>query len=175
MKTVFPPRDRLRSSRFGRTVSRLSLFGTILLVGTCAACGGGGGGDDDGPDFDGLWTARFNPLDDGCFLLDPSLTGFVDQYVVTQAGTEVTVRSTDGSLTEARGATSADRSFDVEETVEGDPFGIGLSCVTRVRLRFENLSDREDRADTLLSLDRSCADGTACSTTAVGAAVEEPL
>jgi hypothetical protein len=175
MKAVFPPRERTSAERRPERLFLPRVVVFLLVAGISAGCGGGGGGADDGPEFDGLWTARFNPIDDGCFLLDPALTGFVDQYVVTQAGSEVTVRSTEGFVTDARGTVNPDRSFVVEQTLEGDPFGIGLPCVTRVRLRFENLNDSEDRADTLLSLDRSCEDGTVCSTTAVGSAVEEPL
>lgn len=141
---------------------------TLLL----AACGGDSNDPPGVTDYSGTWDLRYNLLQDDCRLVSTGIIGLVDQQVITQTGSTLSITGLGGLLNTDNGEVREDNTLVATREFTGDVFSNGDTCDFSASTTYSNFANEE--ADSLLSLFITCLSGFACETQAVGSAVRQP-
>lgn len=140
------------------------IIGSILL-------GCNGDGSDENTDFGGVWDVIYNTTADSCGIVNEGDSGFTDVYTINQVGSAIELSAESELIVDGQGEIEGDDSFIAEEEVRGDIFGAGTFCEYIARTSFNNAD--ENRAETLFTVNISCADGFSCDTRAIGEATKQ--
>ena len=145
-----------------------------LLLSICAAatlilssCDGSNGGPNAfAGEYAGVWDVRYNLSLDDCGIVEAGVFGFVDQHVIDQSGTAVTLDASSTFGVPLNGDVDAEQNFVADQNFSGDVFGDGTDCAVYQAISYDPVKD--DEAESLYVRRISCNDGYVCESRALG-------